>query len=219
MREETCCHHYMSYSFRLVARDLLYTPSHRQDRSYHSLYTSHGAMAGTTNSSIGPPWGIDLTHHIMSRHCTTELHLAPAGIRTQYLLALNQLAQPLQLRDWSIDSTTELYLAPAGIRTQYLLAWNPLPQPLQMSVNTDVYLPLSACTHDLVAVISYTQTDGLFRGSVEMDTVCLLRHSCEPSPATDLALLRHPSSRHLIYWPGPPGPTMAKDARRVLAWI
>ena len=99
-------------------------------------------MAGTRNSSIGPPWGIDLmTHHIKSRHCTTKLHLAPAGIRTQYLLALNPLAHPLQLKDWSIDSTTELHLAPAGIRTQYLLAWNPLPQPLQMSVNTDVSLP------------------------------------------------------------------------------
>ena len=32
-------------------------------------YTSHGTLAGTRNSSIGPPWRIDLTtHRTMSRH-------------------------------------------------------------------------------------------------------------------------------------------------------
>ena len=31
-------------------------PSHRQDNTYHSLcYTSRGALAGTRNSSMGPP--------------------------------------------------------------------------------------------------------------------------------------------------------------------
>ena len=45
---ETRCHHHMGYSFRLTARVLLYTPSHRQDNTYHSLcYTSRGALAGT----------------------------------------------------------------------------------------------------------------------------------------------------------------------------
>ena len=43
----------MGYSFRLAARVLLYASSHRQDNTYHSLcYTSHGALAGTRNSSI-----------------------------------------------------------------------------------------------------------------------------------------------------------------------
>ena len=47
-REET--------SFRVAAGDLLYAPSHRQDSTYHSLcYTSRGALAGTRNSSMGPP--------------------------------------------------------------------------------------------------------------------------------------------------------------------
>ena len=55
VREETHCRH-MGYSFRLTARVLLYAPSHRQDNTYHGLcYTSHGALAGTRNSSIGPP--------------------------------------------------------------------------------------------------------------------------------------------------------------------
>ena len=41
---------------RLTARVLLYAPSHRQDNTYHGLcYTGRGAMAGTRNSSIGPP--------------------------------------------------------------------------------------------------------------------------------------------------------------------
>ena len=46
----------MGYSFRLTARVLLYAPSHRQDNTYHGLcYTSRGALAGTRNSSMGPP--------------------------------------------------------------------------------------------------------------------------------------------------------------------
>ena len=44
------------YSFLLAARVLLYASSHRQDNTYHSLcYTSRGALAGTRNSSMGPP--------------------------------------------------------------------------------------------------------------------------------------------------------------------
>ena len=55
VREETRCRH-MGYSFRLTARVLLYAPSHRQDNTYHSLcYTTRGALAGTRNSSMGPP--------------------------------------------------------------------------------------------------------------------------------------------------------------------
>ena len=57
VRKETHCHH-IGYSYRLTARVLLYAPSHRQDNTYHSLcYTSHGALAGTRNSSMGPPHG------------------------------------------------------------------------------------------------------------------------------------------------------------------
>ena len=48
--------HHIGYSFRLAARVLLYASSHRQDNTYHSLcYTSRGALAGTRNSSMGPP--------------------------------------------------------------------------------------------------------------------------------------------------------------------
>ena len=55
VRKETRCRH-IGYSYRLTARVLLYAPSHRQDNTYHSLcYTSHGALAGTRNSSMGPP--------------------------------------------------------------------------------------------------------------------------------------------------------------------
>ena len=44
---------------RLTARVLLYAPSHRQDNTYHGLcYTSRGALAGTRNSSMGPPTDI-----------------------------------------------------------------------------------------------------------------------------------------------------------------
>ena len=57
----------MGYSFRLAARVLLYAPSHRQDSTYHSLcYGSRGALAGTRNSSMGPPHedrSDDPSHH------------------------------------------------------------------------------------------------------------------------------------------------------------
>ena len=53
--KETRCRH-IGYSYRLTARVLLYAPSHREDSTYHSLcYTSRGALAGTRNSSMGPP--------------------------------------------------------------------------------------------------------------------------------------------------------------------
>ena len=55
VRKQTrCCH--IGYSYRLTARVLLYAPSHRQDNTYHGLcYTSRGGLAGTRNSSMGPP--------------------------------------------------------------------------------------------------------------------------------------------------------------------
>ena len=55
VRKENRCRH-IGYSYRLTARVLLYAPSHRQDNTYHGLcYTSCGALAGTRNSSMGPP--------------------------------------------------------------------------------------------------------------------------------------------------------------------
>ena len=56
VRKETRCRH-IGYSYRLTARVVLYAPSHRQDNTYHGLcYTSRGALAGTRNSSMGPPY-------------------------------------------------------------------------------------------------------------------------------------------------------------------
>ena len=55
VRKETRCRH-IGYSFRLAARVLLYASSHRQENTYHGhCYTSRGALAGTRNSSMGPP--------------------------------------------------------------------------------------------------------------------------------------------------------------------
>ena len=51
VRKETRCRH-IGYSYRLTAMVLLYAPSHRQDNTYHGL---RGALAGTRNSSMGPP--------------------------------------------------------------------------------------------------------------------------------------------------------------------
>ena len=79
VRKQTrCCH--IGYSFRLTASVLLYASSHRQDSTYHSLcYTSHGALAGTRNSSMGAPHEGLIRQPIAPRAnaLTTELHLAP----------------------------------------------------------------------------------------------------------------------------------------------
>ena len=68
VKKETRCRH-IGYSFRLPTRVLLYAPSHRQDSTYHGL--CHGALAGTRNSPMGPPWRVDpTTHRTMSeRSC------------------------------------------------------------------------------------------------------------------------------------------------------
>ena len=83
VRKETrCCH--IGYSFRLTARVLLYAPSHRQDSTYHGLcYTSRGALAGTRNSSLGPPHERSIRRPIA---LTTELHLAPVRKRNYLTL-------------------------------------------------------------------------------------------------------------------------------------
>ena len=67
-RKDIRCCHYIGYSFQLAARVVSYAPSHRQDGTYYGLcYISCGTLAGTRNSSMGPPYGIDLmTHHTMS---------------------------------------------------------------------------------------------------------------------------------------------------------
>ena len=76
VRKETrCCH--IGYFFRLAARVLLYAPSHRQDCTYHGLcYTSHGALAGMRNSSMGPPHEGSIRRPIApwANALTTELH-------------------------------------------------------------------------------------------------------------------------------------------------
>ena len=61
------------------ARVLLYAQSHRQDSTTHVLcYTSRGALAGTKNSWMDPPWRTDPTiHRTMSESSYHELHPAP----------------------------------------------------------------------------------------------------------------------------------------------
>ena len=78
-RKETRCRH-IGYSLRLTAWVLLYAPSHRQDSTYHGLCcTSHGALAGTRNSSMGSPHEGSIRRPIApwANALTTDLHLAP----------------------------------------------------------------------------------------------------------------------------------------------
>ena len=111
VRKETRCRH-IGYSFRLTARVLLYAPSHREDNTYHGLcYTSRGALAGTRNSSMGPPHegSIRRPNALWADALTTELHLAPPSRR--------------ELRDWVNKHTGTYYhvYAVPGLT----LGWSP----------------------------------------------------------------------------------------------
>ena len=56
-----------------------FNSTHRQDSTYHGLcYTSRGALAGTRNSSMGPPHVGSIRRPIApwANALTTELHLA-----------------------------------------------------------------------------------------------------------------------------------------------
>ena len=80
VRKETRCRH-MGYSFRLTAKVLLYSPSHRQDSTSHGLcHNSRGALAGMRNSSMGSPHEGSIRRPIApwANALTTELHLAPS---------------------------------------------------------------------------------------------------------------------------------------------
>ena len=77
VRKETRCRH-IGYSYRLTARVLLYVPSHRQDNTYHGLcYTSRGALAGTRNSSMGPPHEGSIRRPIAPRANALPLSYVP----------------------------------------------------------------------------------------------------------------------------------------------
>ena len=113
VRKETHCRH-IGYSYRLTARVLLYAPSHRQDNTYHGLcYTSHGALAGTRNSSMGPPHeaSIQRTHRTMSERSTSELHLAPCSVLKH---STNVLKSPLRLPSWWFCFSWSGHLVTAG---------------------------------------------------------------------------------------------------------
>ena len=61
---------------------------HPTDRIAH--ITAFGALAGTKNSPMGPPCGIDpTTQHIISERYTSELHPAPS-LQLNYLVTIEK---------------------------------------------------------------------------------------------------------------------------------
>ena len=66
--------------FPISSKGYFICPSHRQDSTYHGLcYASRGALAGTRNSSMGPPHEGSIRRSIApwANALTTELHTAP----------------------------------------------------------------------------------------------------------------------------------------------
>ena len=106
--KETLSHPYMGYSFWLAARGLLYSPSQRQYSTHHSLcYTSCRALAGTRNSSVGPPWRIDLTTHRTVRTVQLQLHYYESHCNLQLSVVILYKYWPfVYLCPWQMCATT-----------------------------------------------------------------------------------------------------------------
>ena len=116
----------MDHSFQLAARVLLYAPSHRQDITYHGLYyTSHRALAGTRNSSMGPPRRIDpITHCIRSKHsyhrCTSRFCLD--SFKPSYMLFIFVLFDIIFLAKMHFNLLYELICLMPYTEFKYLIS-------------------------------------------------------------------------------------------------
>ena len=93
VRKETRCRH-IGYSYRLTARVILYAPSHRQDSTYHRLcYTSRGALAGTRNSSMGPPHEGSIRRPIAPRANALPLSYVPLPLKSKASVIIHDIAR------------------------------------------------------------------------------------------------------------------------------
>ena len=92
----------IGYSYRLTARVLLYALSHRQDNTCHGLcYTSRGALAGTRNSSMGPPHEGSIRRPITPWANALPLSYVPLQVVSSpgHLLFINSVIR-VSFRDW-----------------------------------------------------------------------------------------------------------------------
>ena len=104
VRKETHCRH-IGYSFQLTAKVLLYAPSHRQDCTYHSrCYTSHGALAGTRNSSMKDRSNNPSHHERTLLPRSYISHLTPKEIHEDMVVTLGENA-PLysMVKKWNAE--------------------------------------------------------------------------------------------------------------------
>ena len=104
----------------LLPRSYISLPPHRQDSTYHGLcYTSREPLAGTRNSSMGPPHEGSVQWPIApwANALTTELHLTPSPQTRQHIprILLHHKGSIRQhIAPWANACTTELHLAPKG---------------------------------------------------------------------------------------------------------
>ena len=113
VRKETrCCH--IGYSYWLTARVLLYAPFHRQDNTYHSL--CRGALAGTWNSSMGPP-----------HEGSIRRPIAPWANS----LPLNYVPLPYLYRKTSVQQRMHIFHDTLIFRISFLLLKKPVPVLIQ----------------------------------------------------------------------------------------
>ena len=110
VRKETCCRH-IGYSYLLIARVLLYAPSHRQGNTYHSLcYTSRGALAGTRNRKIILKHARNLLYISSDIAGQAVGHWSAPHAKFWNLLICNRdNASEIQLLSWNMLCTKQNY--------------------------------------------------------------------------------------------------------------
>ena len=145
VRKETCCRR-IGYSFRLATRVVLYAPSQRKDSTYYDLcYASRGALAGSRNSSMGPPHEGSIQRPIVPRAnaLTTELSLASfiekcvRGVVNWTLFVLVKMCT-FQISQFTHDVTVLQRSKRYGTRSLLVTARHPL-ETTQSSVQNDVF--------------------------------------------------------------------------------
>ena len=103
MREETCCCHYMSYSFRLAARSLLYAPYHRQVSTYHSLCYTDGWLEWQIAQWVHHEGLIQQPIAQWANALNMELHFTPYAIRKEGNVLLNDALNIFYLRLYGVS--------------------------------------------------------------------------------------------------------------------
>ena len=182
---------------------------------FQALLHQCEALAGVTNSSVGPPAGTDpMTQSTSSRRSITDLHPAPSSQANQYRRSITDLhpapsSQANQYRCSITDlhpapssqanqyrrSITDLHPAPSSKANQYRRSITDLhPAPSARQISTDalspIYIPLPQ-PGKLVQTLYHRSTSHSLQPSKLVQTLYHRSTSCSLQPSKLVQTLYH----------------------------